>query len=856
MSGWTYYGYRGSIGDMVFLDANGNGLFDPGESGVSGVRVDLYASNGTYLTSTLTDGAGGYVFDGLYAGSYRVKFHAPDDFKFVQADAGDDLRDSDANPLNGVTGAIHLDSGQHITDVDAGLMRLTPTPGTGSIGDRVWLDLDGDGRQELGERGVAGVRVDLFTSSGVLLDTTETDAGGRYLFDDLDAGNYRVKFFKPDGTEFTTQDAGPDGVDSDPNPLNGVTGVIRLDAGQDIKNVDAGLIEAGPVYGSIGDKVFYDIDCDGIQDAGEYGVEGVKVSLFLAGGTFLQTTVTDADGMYTFEHVERGDYRVRFYAPDDYMFTEQDAGPDDRDSDANATTGVTDKVWLDAGEHRTDVDAGLKHKPPEAVAAIDIEKLVRLEDATPTQSGDLCEVASKPASLTFSYNGSGSTVSTDQDSSKATANGDPAGDPSVYIVAGNKDFNNILFAGTVALGEEFVLDGAGSDRGKFDSETRINIFDSEGGTLLQSLSYHTSCSQPIQLGDVIGSVTLTGYNGVDGEVFALDPPDLGPNVGDADADVPADAVEGDAGDVAVFTYVVTNPGEAAIANVVVVDDNETPFDPSDDFAPDAILTGGGFNVGDLNADGLLDVGEQWLYVGSETADVGVHLNVARVTGEYDGQELTDEDPAIYSVDPGAPQSGDLCEDGGKPQTLTFLYTGADDDVNNTAQDSSKAVAVGDVNDDPSVYIVAAGKGKFENGQLDIDPNKLLFEGDVDLGETFILDGAGSGAGKFESETTVFIFDEEGGALLQSIKYHTSCSQPIQLGDAIGAITLTAYNGEDASFVLPLNDGADLDALAAAFPASGQLPSAAGVVAPAGLAGDDWVALIGAGQVTDDGFAFV
>ena len=34
--------------------------------------------------------------------------------------------------------------------------------------------------------------------------------------------------------------------------------------------------------------------------------------------------------------------------------------------------------------------------------------------------------------------------------------------------------------------------------------------------LLQTIEYHTSCSQPIQLGDVIGNVTLVGYVGEDG----------------------------------------------------------------------------------------------------------------------------------------------------------------------------------------------------------------------------------------------------------------------------------------------------------------------------------------------------
>ena len=50
-------------------------------------------------------------------------------------------------------------------------------------------------------------------------------------------------------------------------------------------------------------------------------------------------------------------------------------------------------------------------------------------------------------------------------------------------------------------------------------------------------------------------------------------------------------------------------GNAAIAGVVVTDDNLTPGTPADDFNP--ALTGG-----DTDIDGLLDVGETWTYTAS------------------------------------------------------------------------------------------------------------------------------------------------------------------------------------------------------------------------------------------------
>ncbi|MFN0055956.1 MAG: SdrD B-like domain-containing protein [Planctomycetales bacterium] len=65
---------------------------------------------------------------------------------------------------------------------------LTPSA---SIGDYVWRDTDNDGIQDLGEAGISGVTVTLFTSANVQVGSaTVTDANGQYTFSDIDPGNY------------------------------------------------------------------------------------------------------------------------------------------------------------------------------------------------------------------------------------------------------------------------------------------------------------------------------------------------------------------------------------------------------------------------------------------------------------------------------------------------------------------------------------------------------------------------------------------------------------------------------------------------------------------------------------------
>ena len=72
----------GQIGDFVWNDLNSNGCQDAGEPGIPGVTVDLYtgcASGGTpvFKATTTTDANGKYLFSGLCAGDYTVRFHTP-----------------------------------------------------------------------------------------------------------------------------------------------------------------------------------------------------------------------------------------------------------------------------------------------------------------------------------------------------------------------------------------------------------------------------------------------------------------------------------------------------------------------------------------------------------------------------------------------------------------------------------------------------------------------------------------------------------------------------------------------------------------------------------------------------------
>jgi uncharacterized repeat protein (TIGR01451 family)/LPXTG-motif cell wall-anchored protein len=275
----------GSVGDRVWIDSDADGVQDPGEEGINGVTLTLGGdAAGTKETTTGpvdggSDVPGWYLFDGLLAGTYTVTVTVPDGYV--------------ATTPTELT--VVLAEEQVNLDVDFGIVAL------GSIGDRVWIDSDADGVQDAGEVGFNGATVTL-SGDGAGTDTTAGD--GNYLFDGLVAGNYTSSLTVPAGFTATT----PTSVD------------VVLAAGEDFLDADFGIVadEPGPVTGQIGDRVWFDVDADGVQDAGEVGINGVTLTLSGAGAG---TDVTVGDGDYVFTELPAGTYTVVVTPPAGYTAT-------------------------------------------------------------------------------------------------------------------------------------------------------------------------------------------------------------------------------------------------------------------------------------------------------------------------------------------------------------------------------------------------------------------------------------------------------------------------------------------------------------------------------------------------------
>jgi len=130
-----------------------------------------------------------------------------------------------------------------------------------------------------------------------------------------------------------------------------------------------------------------------------------------------------------------------------------------------------------------------------------------------------------------------------------------------------------------------------------------------------------------------------------------------------------------------------------------------------------------------------------------------------------------------------PPSGPFCEDGRKPMVITMQYTGEGCDATHHSQDPDKVSCWGDPDFASPVRIIVTDKEQPFHHKA-----KVLFDGVVALDETFDIDAHNAGADRLNANTYVSIFDLQGG-LLQTIKFHTSCSQPLNIGDQFGSLVL-------------------------------------------------------------------
>ena len=344
-----------SLGNLVFEDANNDGIHQNTEGGLPNVDIVLYKLNyttGLYVAvdTLTTDANGKYLFADLDSGKYYVKL--PVIPSGMSSSTGDGVADTDGlgafEPSN--TAAPNTDRGskmgimvisnplvlalnQEDTTLKFGFYTPQPLIPTLSLGDLVFEDKDNNGVFDGSDVGIQDVRVVLYavgtdglinTLDDVKMDSVLTNLTGGYLFTGLNAGNYYVKLSSgiPSGMVSSTGGGVYDNTGAGTFEPSASTDINNSDNGSQMGTMVMSDIITLSIYGepttdgdtssltnltidfglykpyillplSVGNLVWNDDNNNGINDPNENGVPNVKVILYAVGADGLKNTADD-----------------------------------------------------------------------------------------------------------------------------------------------------------------------------------------------------------------------------------------------------------------------------------------------------------------------------------------------------------------------------------------------------------------------------------------------------------------------------------------------------------------------------------------------------------------------------------
>lgn len=338
------------VGGTVWHDADNDGVIDPDEERIGGVVIELFDKEGSKVAETVTDANGDYEFTDLVPGEYLIRQTQPGTF----IDGMDSVGNVDGVEVGYVTQndefCVKLEPGDDGNDYDFGELRPSSISGTvhaDANGDCIFNPADGDEPLE-------GVELVLLDADGEVVATTLTDANGNYSFDGLAPGTYSVREVTPDGYLDGAETAGTVGGIS--AGLVGEDLISGIELGSDQAAVNYDFCEHIPA--ELCGTVYHDRNDNGVQDAGEEGIEGVRMVLTDDEGNVIKETFTDESGRYCFNDLIPGTYCVKEIQPDNFVDGKDSVGNVDGMLKGNGSNDEVCNIELTGGDEGDDYNFG------------------------------------------------------------------------------------------------------------------------------------------------------------------------------------------------------------------------------------------------------------------------------------------------------------------------------------------------------------------------------------------------------------------------------------------------------------------------------------------------------------------
>ncbi|MCL2811680.1 MAG: hypothetical protein FWD25_07305 [Clostridia bacterium] len=307
-----------SLGGLVWIDTNNDGMLDANEPPIPGVTLELFGADDLeqVVATVRSDERGRWRFENVMPGVYVIKPTLPEGYLFAAEPRWRSAaRAGKMHSVDGpvaVSEAMELSAGQRIEQFNFGGIPAALIDG------QVWLDGDNDGRRSTDDPALSGAKVTLL-AGGEPVAMTETGENGAYRFEGLRPGVYALRFVLPDGHLFVRGEDGGSLVHGIDIPV-GESASFSLAMGQRLTGQNVGALTGAKIQGAI----WLDADEDGLWGNEEKGFAGALVELLeAASGEVLASMQTLDNGAYLFDQLRPGAYQVRIDLPEGDLFAPQ-----------------------------------------------------------------------------------------------------------------------------------------------------------------------------------------------------------------------------------------------------------------------------------------------------------------------------------------------------------------------------------------------------------------------------------------------------------------------------------------------------------------------------------------------------